>query len=156
MPEGWPDVAQSVNKATLIGNLGKDPEVRTTQGGSKVVSMTIATSETWKDRQSGEKREATEWHRIVIWNENIGNFAEQYLRKGDKVYLEGKLQTRKWTDQSGQDRYTTEIVLQAFDGKLVSLGSRPDGQSDSRQERHSAPKQTASRNDRDLDDEIPF
>ncbi|WP_342627533.1 single-stranded DNA-binding protein [Nguyenibacter vanlangensis] len=151
-------MAQSVNKAVLIGNLGKDPEVRSTQGGSKVVSMTVATSETWKDRQSGEKREATEWHRIVIWNENIGNFVEQYLRKGDKVYLEGKLQTRKWTDQQGADRYTTEIVLQAYDGKLVSLTSRLDNQGGGEQSR--ANQNNASRGTgygrNDVDDEIPF
>lgn len=117
----------SVNKACLLGNLGQDPDVRTTQDGSKIVNMSIATSERWKDRSTGEKRERTEWHRVVIFNEALAGIAEQYLRKGSKVYVEGKLQTRKWTDQSGQDRYTTEVVLQRFNGELVLLGGREDG-----------------------------
>lgn len=117
----------SVNKACLLGNLGQDPDVRTTQDGSKIVNMSIATSERWKDRNTGEKRERTEWHRVVIFNEALAGIAEQYLRKGSKVYVEGKLQTRKWTDQSGQDRYTTEVVLQRFNGELVLLGGREDG-----------------------------
>jgi len=110
----------------LVGNLGRDPESRSFQNGGKVVNLRIATSETWKDRATGERREKTEWHSVAIFNENLANTAERYLRKGSKVYLEGALQTRKWQDQSGQDRYTTEVVLQAFNGQLVML----DGPSD--------------------------
>ncbi len=120
-------MAGSVNKVILIGNLGADPEVRTTQSGTKVVNMRIATTDRWRDRSSGEQRERTEWHNVVIWNENLGRIAEQYLRKGSKVYVEGALQTRKWQDQSGQDRYTTEIVLQNFNGNLTLLDSRGEG-----------------------------
>ena len=105
-------MAGSVNKVTLLGNLGKDPEVRNTQDGAKIVQLAIATSERWKDRNTGEPRERTEWHRVVIFNENLGRVAEQYLRKGSSVYLEGQLQTRKWTDQQGVEKYTTEVVLQ--------------------------------------------
>lgn len=121
-------MAGSANRVILVGNLGKDPEVRTTQAGAKVVSLTLATSETWKDRASGEKRERTEWHRVVVFNERLADVAERFLRKGRKVYLEGSLQTRKWTDQSGQERYTTEVVLAAFRGELVLLDSRQDGE----------------------------
>ena len=120
-------MAGSVNKVILVGNLGRDPEVRHTNDGNKIVNFSIATSETWKDRQTGERRERTEWHRIVIFNENLGNVAEQYLRKGSKVYIEGQLQTRKWTDQSGQEKYTTEVVLQRFRGELQMLDSRNSG-----------------------------
>lgn len=116
----------SVNKAILVGNVGKDPEVRTTQDGTKIVSFTLATSERWKDKGSGEQRERTEWHRVVVFNENLAKIAEQYLRKGSSVYLEGAIQTRKWTDQSGTERYTTEIVLQRFRGELQLLGSKSD------------------------------
>ena len=105
-------MAGSVNKVILIGNLGADPEVRHTQDGNPIVNLRLATNETWKDRQTGERRERVEWHRVVIFNENLGRIAQQYLRKGSKVYLEGQLQTRKWTDQSAQERYTTEVVLQ--------------------------------------------
>ncbi|CEF41097.1 single-strand binding protein [Acetobacter senegalensis] len=118
----------SVNKCIIVGNLGKDPEVRTSQSGQKIVNLTMATSDTWNDRQSGERRERTEWHRVVIFNERLADVAERFLRKGRKVYLEGALQTRKWTDQSGQDRYTTEIVLQKFRGELVLLDSRQDSE----------------------------
>ena len=121
-------MAGSVNKCVLVGNLGKDPEVRTTQSGAKVVSLTLATSETWKDRASGEKRERTEWTRVVVFNERLADVAERFLRKGRKVYLEGSLQTRKWTDQSGQERFTTEVVLAAFRGELVLLDNRQDGE----------------------------
>lgn len=114
-------MAGSVNKAILIGNLGKDPEVRTTQDGTKIVNLTLATSETWNDRTSGERKERTEWHRVVIFNDRIGDVAERYLRKGSKVYVEGSLQTRKWTDQSGQERYTTEVVISRFKGELTML-----------------------------------
>ncbi len=120
-------MAGSVNKVILIGNLGRDPEVRSTQDGTKIVNFTLATSERWKDRGSGEQRERTEWHRVVIFNENLARIAEQYLRKGSSVYVEGQLQTRKWTDQSGQEKYTTEVVLQRFRGELTLLGGRGEG-----------------------------
>jgi len=120
-------MAGSVNKVILIGNLGRDPEVRFMQDGGKIVHLNLATSESWKDRQSGERRERTEWHRVVIFNENLANVAEQYLRKGSKVYVEGQLQTRKWTDQSGVEKYTTEIVLQRYRGELTMLDSRNEG-----------------------------
>jgi len=113
----------SVNKVILVGNLGKDPEVRTTQDGTKIVNLTLATSETWNDRASGERKERTEWHRVVIFNDRIGDVAERFLRKGRKVYIEGALQTRKWTDQSGQEKYTTEVVIGRFRGELVLLDS---------------------------------
>ncbi|MGC8475418.1 MAG: single-stranded DNA-binding protein, partial [Acetobacteraceae bacterium] len=116
-------MAGSVNKVILVGNLGKDPEVRTTQDGSKIVNFTLATSETWNDRGSGERKERTEWHRVVVFNDRIGEVAEKYLRKGRKVYVEGALQTRKWTDQSGQERYTTEVVIGRFRGELVLIDS---------------------------------
>src|SRR5580658_419016 len=117
-----------VNKVILVGNLGKDPEVRTTQDGTTIVNFTLATSENWNDRASGERKERTEWHRVVIFNENIGNVAEKYLRKGRKVYVEGSLQTRKWTDQSGQEKYTTEVVIGRFKGDLQLIDSRGDGE----------------------------
>ncbi|KXV23018.1 single-stranded DNA-binding protein [Gluconobacter cerinus] len=116
-------MAGSVNKVILVGNLGKDPEVRHTQSGSKIVSFTLATSETWNDRQSGERRERTEWHRVVIFNERAGDVAERFLRKGRKVYIEGELRTRKWTDQGGQEHYTTEVVIDRFRGELVLIDS---------------------------------
>ena len=121
-------MAGSVNKCVLVGNLGKDPEVRTSQSGQKIVSFSLATSETWNDRASGERKERSEWHRVVIFNSHLADVAERFLRKGRKVYLEGALQTRKWTDQSGQDRYSTEVVLAAFRGELVLLDSRQDGE----------------------------
>ena len=117
-------MAGSVNKVILVGNLGKDPEARSMNNGSEVVSFSVATSENWNDKASGERKEKTEWHNVVIFNENLGRVAKQYLRKGSSVYLEGQVQTRKWTDQGGADRYTTEIVLQRFRGELVLLGSR--------------------------------
>jgi single-strand DNA-binding protein len=120
----------SVNKVILIGNLGADPEVRRMQDGRPVVNLRIATSESWRDKGSGERREKTEWHRVVIFNENLAKTAEQYLRKGSKVYIEGALQTRKWQDQSGQDKYSTEIVLQGFRGELTLLDSRGGGGAD--------------------------
>ena len=116
-------MAGSVNKVILVGNLGRDPEVRHTQNNQKIVHLAVATSERWKDRQSGEPRERTEWHRVVIFNENLADIAERYLRKGSPVYLEGTLQTRKWTDQGGQERYTTEVVVPRFRGELTLLGS---------------------------------
>ncbi|MCG6901629.1 MAG: single-stranded DNA-binding protein [Rhodobacter sp.] len=120
-------MAGSVNKVILVGNLGRDPEVRTFQNGGKVCNLRVATSETWKDRTTGEKRERTEWHSVAIFSEGLVRVAEQYLRKGSKIYLEGKLQTRKWQDQSGQDRYSTEVVLQGFDATLVMLDGRNEG-----------------------------
>ncbi len=119
-------MAGSVNKVILVGNLGRDPEVRHTQSNQKIVHLSVATSERWKDRGSGETRERTEWHRVVIFNENLAEVAERYLTKGRTVYLEGQIQTRKWQDQQGQERYTTEIVLQRFRGELVLLGGRGD------------------------------
>ncbi len=123
-------MAGSVNKVILVGNLGRDPEIRRLGSGDPVVNLRIATSESWKDKGTGERKEKTEWHSVVIFNENLGRVAEQYLRKGSKVYIEGQLQTRKWTDQSGQEKYTTEVVLQRFRGELTILDSRSGGGSD--------------------------
>ena len=120
-------MAGSVNKVILVGNLGRDPEVRYTQNNQKIVHLSVATSERWKDRQSGEPRERTEWHRVVIFNENLADIAERYLRKGNPVYLEGTLQTRKWTDQSGQEHTTTEVVVPRFRGELTLLGGAREG-----------------------------
>jgi len=117
----------SINKVILIGNLGRDPEVRTFQNGGKVCNLRIATSERWRDKNTGENRERTEWHSVAIFQEGLVRVAEQYLRKGSTVYIEGKLQTRKWQDQSGNDRYSTEVVLQGFDSKMLMLGGRQDG-----------------------------
>jgi single-strand DNA-binding protein len=151
----------SVNKVILVGNLGRDPEVRTFQNGGKVCNLRIATSENWKDKQSGERKERTEWHSVAIMAEPLVRIAEQYLRKGSKVYLEGQLQTRKWQDQSGQDKYSTEIVLSPYGGKLVLL----DGAGGEREERDDAfqgkaeyrpPADVEARLRQDIDDEIPF
>ena len=120
-------MAGSVNKVILVGNLGKDPEIRSFQNGGKVANFSIATSESWKDKNTGEKREKTDWHNVAIFNEGLVRVAEQYLRKGRTVYIEGQLQTRKWTDQSGADKYTTEVVLQNYNGTLVMLDGRSDG-----------------------------
>lgn len=120
-------MAGSVNKVILVGNLGRDPEVRYSQDGKKIVNMSIATSEQWKDKNTGERREKTEWHRVVIFSEGLANVAERFLRKGSKVYLEGALQTRKWQGQDGQDKYTTEIVLQGFNSTLTMLDGRGEG-----------------------------
>jgi single-strand DNA-binding protein len=120
-------MAGSVNKVILIGNLGKDPEVRNTQDGTKIVNLTLATSETWNDRASGERKERTEWHRVVIFNDRVADVAERFLKKGQKVYVEGSLQTRKWTDQQGQERYTTEVVIGRFNGNLTMLSGRGEG-----------------------------
>lgn len=153
----------SVNKVIIIGHLGADPEIRRTQTGDPIVNMRVATSESWRDKQTGERREKTEWHSVVIFNDGIAKVAEQYLRKGMKVYVEGQLQTRKWTDQQGQDRYSTEIVLQKFRGELQMLDSQQGGRQDSEQ-RQSQPAQRQSygeasgggRSQRELDDEIQF
>ena len=170
-------MAGSVNKVTLIGNLGKDPETRNTQSGIKIVNLRIATSESWNDKASGERQERTEWHSVVIMNDRLADIAERYLRKGSKVYLEGKLQTRKWTDQSGQDRYTTEVMLGRIGAELVLLdrageggtaapagGERSYGGGGRAADKPAAARAPASsgwdssggRGAGDLDDEIPF
>ena len=155
-------MAGSVNKVILIGNLGRDPEVRHTQSGDPIVHLSVATSENWRDRQSGERRERTEWHRVVIFNENLGKIAQQYLQKGSKVYLEGQLQSRKWQDQSGQERYTTEVVLQRYRGELTMLDSRSGGgggsggASNGDQADFGGPPSDGGGGGGDLDDEIPF
>jgi len=170
-------MAGSVNKVILVGNLGRDPEVRRLGSGEPVVNLRIATSETWKDKASGERKEKTEWHSVVIFNENLARVAEQYLKKGSKVYVEGQLQTRKWTDQSGQEKYTTEVVLQRFRGELTILDSRGGGSSDyadeeqgqirsggdfggrPSQDRRPAPSMGSGGGGsryNDLDDDIPF
>lgn len=151
-------MAGSVNKVILVGNLGRDPEVRSTQDGAKIVQLNLATSESWKDRNTGERRERTEWHRVVIFNERLGEVAERYLRKGSKIYVEGQLQTRKWQDKEGQDRYTTEVVLGRFRGELTMLDSRGGGDGGFRED--AGEPVEAGANARggasDLDDEIPF
>jgi single-strand DNA-binding protein len=159
-------MAGSVNKVILVGNLGADPEVRHTQDGRPIVNLRVATSESWRDKASGERRERTEWHRVVIFNENLAKIAEQYLKKGSKVYLEGQLQTRKWQDQSGQDRYSTEVVLQQYRGELTLLDGRQGaGGAEGRDTAaassgdfgRSGPLGGGGRSfDKELDDEIPF
>ena len=160
-------MAGSVNKVILVGNLGRDPEVRTMQDGNPVVNLSLATSEQWRDKNSGERREKTEWHRVVIFNDKLAEVAQKFLRKGSKVYIEGQLQTRKWTDQSGQEKYSTEVVLQRFRGELTMLDSRGEGgggygASDdyggASQGGGSAPSGGggAPPSGGDLDDEIPF
>jgi single-strand DNA-binding protein len=151
-------MAGSVNKVTLVGNLGRDPEVRSTQDGGTIVQLSLATSESWKDKSSGERKEKTEWHRVVIFNEVLGKVAEQYLRKGSTVYLEGQLQTRKWADKDGVDKYTTEIVLQRYRGELTMLGNKADAAVENYQ-----PPALKKLDDglingapNELDDEIPF
>ena len=162
-------MAGSVNKVILIGNLGRDPETRSTQDGTKIVHLNLATSENWKDRNSGERRERTEWHRVVIFDEKLAEVAEKYLRKGSKVYLEGQLQTRKWTDQSGQEKYTTEVVLGRFRSQLTMLDGRGEGApagggygGEPADSGYSSPssggggRAPAPAGGGDLDDEIPF
>ena len=153
-----------VNKVILVGNLGADPEARSLNNGGEVVNMRVATSEQWKDRD-GNRQERTEWHNVVIFNENLGRVAKSYLRKGSKVYLEGQIQTRKWTDQSGNDRYTTEVVLQRFRGELVLLDSREGGGrgafNEDFEDFSGAPSRPQQRPqpatfDTDLDDDVPF
>jgi single-strand DNA-binding protein len=160
-------MAGSVNKVILIGNLGADPEIRRTQDGRPIANLRVATSDSWRDKATGERREKTEWHRVVIFNENLCRIAEQYLKKGSKVYLEGQLQTRKWQDQSGQDRYSTEVVLQGFNSQLTMLDRAGNGGSarsedgddfgssgpTSARERKPA---VAAAGRGDMDDEIPF
>ncbi|HEY3796085.1 MAG TPA: single-stranded DNA-binding protein [Bradyrhizobium sp.] len=166
-------MAGSVNKVILVGNLGRDPELRSTQDGVRIANLTVATSESWRDRVSGERKERTEWHRVVIFNERLAEIAEKYLKKGAKVYLEGALQTRKWTDNAGQDRYTTEIVLQRYRGELTMLdsaGGRASGgpaidagydegfgdEPPARSAPASAGRGGARKPVNDLDDDIPF
>ena len=160
-------MAGSVNKVILVGNLGKDPEVRHTQDGKAIVNLSVATSENWKDRQTGERREKTEWHRVVIFNEALAKVAEQYLKKGAKVYLEGQLQTRKYTDKDGVEKYSTEVVLQNYRGELTMLDSRngsgegaySGGDSFGQSGPMDRPRQGSAKPQsfaRDLDDEVPF
>ena len=166
-------MAGSVNKVILVGNLGKDPEVRRMGSGEPVVNLSVATSESWKDQSTGERTEKTEWHRVVIFNENLARVAEQYLKKGSKVYVEGQLQTRKWTDQSGQEKYSTEVVIQRFRGDLTLLDGRSSGGSgdyeeqgqvsrggdfgrSSPMERRPATVGAGGGRGGDLDDDIPF
>jgi single-strand DNA-binding protein len=139
----------SINKVILVGNVGRDPDVRTTQDGTKIVNLSVATSESWKNRNSGERKERTEWHRVVIFNDRLAEVAERYLRKGSKVYLEGQLQTRKWTDQSGVEKYTTEIVLQRYRGELQMLDTRAPTGDYPDKARQDPPQE-------DFNDEIPF
>ena len=145
-----------VNKVILVGNLGKDPEVRRMTSGEPVVNLSVATSETWRDKASGERKERTEWHRVVIFNENLAKVAEQYLRKGSKVYLEGQLSTRKWTDKDGAEKYSTEVVLNRFRGELVMLDSRGEGGGGGGMARSGSGEAPASFDRGDMDDEIPF
>jgi len=147
-------MAGSVNKVILVGNLGADPEIRRTQDGRPVANLRLATSESWKDKNTGERREKTEWHRVVIFNENLAKVAEQYLRKGSKVFLEGQLSTRKWTDKDGQEKYTTEVVINRFRGDLVLLDSRGEG--GGAMARSGSGEAPASFDRNDMDDEIPF
>jgi len=143
-----------VNKVILVGNLGKDPEVRRTTAGDPIVNFTLATSENWRDKASGERKERTEWHRVVIFNEHLAKVAEQYLHKGSKVYVEGQLQTRKWTDKEGNEKYTTEIVLSRFRGELQLLDSRESGASRESVSAQESPSRSFER--AEMDDEIPF
>ena len=149
-------MAGSVNKVILIGNLGKDPEVRQTQDGRPIVNLSVATSDSWKDKNTGERREKTEWHRVVIFNEGLARVAEQYLKKGAKVFLEGALQTRKWTDKDGHDRYSTEVVLQGFNSSLVMLDARRDGGSGAIEYAESGKSSGGGGQNFELNDDIPF
>jgi single-strand DNA-binding protein len=166
--KGEDEMAGSVNKVILIGNLGADPEIRTLNSGDRVANLRIATSETWRDRQSGERKERTEWHRVVIFNDNLVKVAENYLKKGSKVYLEGTLQTRKWTDKDGHDKYSTEVVLQGFNSSLTMLDTRGGGGGASAESgddfgssgpsasRERKPALAGAGKSADMDDEIPF
>ena len=154
-------MAGSVNKVIIVGNLGRDPEVRNFPNGGKVVNLRIATSENWTDKASGERKERTEWHSVAIFNEGLAKIAEQYLRKGSTVYIEGQLETRKWQDQAGADKYTTEVVLRAFRGELTLLGGKPDDGGQGREYEPSPKAKAADQAQRpasraELDDEIPF
>ncbi len=156
-------MAGSLNKVMLIGNLGRDPEIRSTQDGREIANLAIATSDSWRDKQTGERRERTEWHRVVIFSEGLVNVVKNYLQKGSKVFVEGSLQTRKWVDQSGQEKYTTEVVLQGYNGSLTMLDSKGGaaaGSNDSSYSQSSASdsgsQQSGGFAEAALDDEIPF
>ena len=149
-------MAGSVNKVIIVGNLGRDPEVRRLTSGDPVVNLSVATSETWRDKASGERKERTEWHRVVIFNENLAKVAEQYLRKGSKVYIEGAIQTRKYTDKDGAEKYSTEIVLQKYRGELTMLDGRGDSDRSERPAMAGASEGGRSFERAELDDEIPF
>lgn len=149
-------MAGSLNKVSLIGNVGRDPEIRSTGNGARIANLSIATSETWRDKASGEKKEKTEWHRITIFNEKLVEVVERYIKKGAKLYIEGALQTRKWTDKDGSDRYTTEVVLQNFRGELVMLGGGEQGGDDEATAPRAATSGGARKPPAELDDEIPF
>ena len=149
-------MAGSVNKVTLVGNLGRDPEVRSMQDGGKIVQLSVATSESWKDRNSGERREKTEWHRIVVFNEGLVNVVQQYLKKGAQVYIEGQISTRKWKDeQSGQDKYSTEILIQGYNSSLTMLGGVSQNNIASQDTKQNI-EDSNLKNQNDLDDDIPF
>jgi len=159
-------MAGSVNKVILVGNLGRDPEIRTTQNGSKLCNLSVATSESWNDKASGERKEKTEWHRVVVFNDNIVRVCENYLKKGSKVFIEGQLETRKWTDQAGADKYSTEVVLRPFRGELTMLDNK--GSSEGGSYNQSAPTNDSGssssnsapswepKGDNSFDDDIPF
>lgn len=148
-------MANSLNKVTLIGNLGADPEIRTTNDGKEIATLSLATSESWKDRVTGERKEKTEWHRIVVFNDGLVGVIKNYVKKGSKIYIEGSLQTRKWVDNSGQEKYTTEIVLQNFNANLILLDSKNQSDSSSIQVQNNDAKQSNDLNSY-LDDELPF
>jgi single-strand DNA-binding protein len=152
-------MAGSVNKVILVGNLGRDPEVRMTQEGTKIVNLSLATSEQWRDKNTQERKERTEWHRVVIFNEKLADVADKYLRKGSKIYIEGQLQTRKWTDQNGQERYTTEVVISRFRGELAMLDSTRSQNGGGEMESFDSSSNSAREplpSLGDIDDEIPF
>jgi single-strand DNA-binding protein len=148
-------MAGFLNQVQLIGNLGRDPDIRNTQGGGRIANLSIATTESWKDKVSGERMERTEWHRVVVFSDGLANIVEQYLRKGSKIFVQGALQTRKWTDQNGQDRYTTEVVLQPFNGKLIMLDGSNGRASEDGEGATPASSRTPQNHDLDSD-EIPF
>ncbi len=150
-------MAGSLNKVTLLGNVGRDPEIRSISDGKELASFTLATSETWKDRATGERKEKTEWHRIVVFSEGLVGVVKNYVKKGSKIYIEGALQTRKWVDNAGQEKYTTEIILQGFNSSLILLDSKGSGDDHFAETQHSSPKNTgANFVHSELDDEIPF
>lgn len=155
-------MARSVNKVTLLGNLGKDPEIRTTQQGKRIANLTLATSEVWKDKQTGEKKEQSEWHKVVVFNDGLAGLLEQYTRKGSKLHVEGQLKTRKWTDQSGQERYSTEVVIDQFKGDIVLCDRAVVGQQEqmtpSQEPQMMEPQRQSepSYSSNDLDDDVPF
>lgn len=158
-------MAGSLNKVMLIGNIGKDPEIRSTQGGSRIANLSLATSESWKDKHSGERKERTEWHRVVVFNDGLVGVIEKYVKKGSKLYIEGQLQTRKWTDNSGAERYSTEVVLQPYKGQLTLLDAAKGGSSSGTERPYSQrhedaggyeERQASGAYTTDLDDDIPF